>query len=220
MDAKQCIWDYMKMNHKLKECDAIFVLGSFDTNVAVYAAELFNRGLAPVLICAGSGTVNMENPAWVGFQGSTEAEIFADIVRKHGVPADKILIESASQNTGQNYEFTSKLLLKHGYPPLKSVIAVQKQFMERRTYATGKVWWPDVDIMATSAPMEMKDYPSSNPTVLAAPGEHWVHAMVGDLQRIKVYPEKGFQIEQHIPADVWAAYNELVAAGYTNCLIK
>jgi hypothetical protein len=43
--------------------------------------------------------------------------------------------------------------------------------------------------------------------------------MVGDLQRIRLYPEKGFQIHQDIPDDVWDAYEELVKAGYTKYLI-
>jgi hypothetical protein len=43
--------------------------------------------------------------------------------------------------------------------------------------------------------------------------------MVGDLQRIRLYPEKGYQIFQEIPDDVWAAYEELVAAGYDRHLI-
>ena len=42
--------------------------------------------------------------------------------------------------------------------------------------------------------------------------------MVGDLQRIKIYPEKGFQIEQHIPEDVWKAFEFLVAAGYNEAI--
>ena len=70
--------------------------------------------------------------------GSTEADVFADIARRAGVPSDKILIENRSQNTGQNYEFTSRLLADKGIK-LEKVIAVQKPFMERRTYATGKV---------------------------------------------------------------------------------
>ena len=37
--------------------------------------------------------------------------------------------------------------------------------------------------------------------------------MVGDLQRIRVYAERGFQIPQEIPDDVWLAYEELVRAG-------
>ena len=138
-----------------------------------------------------------------------------------GVPRQCIIFENKSQNTGQNYEFTTALLAERGINirENKTIIAVQKQFMERRTYATGKVWWPDVDILVTSPPMKMEDYTASNPTIAAA-GDHWICAMVGDLQRIREYPAKGFQIAQDIPASVWDAYQVLVEAGYTNCLIK
>ena len=44
--------------------------------------------------------------------------------------------------------------------------------------------------------------------------------MVGDLQRIKIYPDKGFQIPQEIPEDVWAAYEALVSAGYDQHLAQ
>ena len=47
-----------------------------------------------------------------------------------------------------------------------------------------------------------------------------INIMVGDLQRIKVYPERGFQIPQEIPSNVWAAYEALVAAGYDRHLVK
>lgn len=88
--------------------------------------------------------------------------------------------------------------------------------MERRTYATGKVWWPDVDIIVTSPSLTLEEYPNESTNI----NEHWLHAMVGNLQRIKEYPAKGFQIEQDIPDEVWQAYEFLVAEGYTNTLIK
>jgi hypothetical protein len=44
--------------------------------------------------------------------------------------------------------------------------------------------------------------------------------MVGDLQRIRVYPARGFQIEQDVPVNVLDAYNQLVAAGFTKHLIS
>ena len=44
--------------------------------------------------------------------------------------------------------------------------------------------------------------------------------MVGDLQRIRLYPAKGFQIPQDIPDEVWRAYEELVKAGYDKYLIN
>jgi len=43
--------------------------------------------------------------------------------------------------------------------------------------------------------------------------------MVGDLQRIRLYPAKGFQIHQDIPDDVWRAYEALVEAGYDTHLV-
>jgi hypothetical protein len=44
--------------------------------------------------------------------------------------------------------------------------------------------------------------------------------MVGDLQRIKIYPAKGFQVEQDIPGDVWEAYEKLLEMGFDECIIN
>lgn len=35
------IWDYHHMNHKLEKADCILALGSMDTRVAEWAAQLF-----------------------------------------------------------------------------------------------------------------------------------------------------------------------------------
>ncbi len=88
--AIKTIWDYMHMVHQLEKADAIFVLGSHDIRVGEYAAQLWLDGWAPYLICAGSGTVHSNNPAWRDFISSTEAEVFADIARKAGVPDGKM----------------------------------------------------------------------------------------------------------------------------------
>ncbi len=214
--AVEIVWDYMHMGHKLKKADAIVALGSYDIRVAEYAAQLWLEGWSKYLICTGSGTVHSNSPVWQGFVGSTEAEIFADIARKAGVPSSAILIENQSQNTGQNYEFTLKLLKEEGVE-VKSIIAVQKPFMERRTYATGKVWLPeDIELMVTSPRLTLEQYPNE----LVSKDDHWIHNMVGDLQRIKEYPAKGFQIQQDIPTEVWQAFEFLVGAGYSANLLK
>ena len=44
--------------------------------------------------------------------------------------------------------------------------------------------------------------------------------MVGDLQRLIVYGEKGWSARQEIPREVKAAYDGLVAAGYTKRLLQ
>lgn len=214
--AVKIIWDYMHMGHELEKADVIFVLGSYDIRVAEYAAKLWLDGWAPYLVCAGSGTVHSDNPVWQGFLGSTEAEIFADIALKVGVPNEAILIENKSQNTGQNYELTLKLLEEKGVV-VNKFIAVQKPFMERRVYATGKVWLSEnIELIVTSPPISIEEYPNE----VVSKNDHWIHNMVGDMQRIKLYPAKGFQIEQAIPDVVEEAYNFLVQTGFTDNLLK
>ena len=210
--AAQNIWDYMLMHHQLQKSDAIFVLGNSDIRVAEYAAQLYVGGWAPILLCAGSGTVHNHKPGRELFVGTTEAELFASVARQMGVPKEAIIIENESQNTGQNYEFTIKKLEERNIK-LARVILVQKPYMERRTFATGKVWLPDVELIVASPPIPFNQYPK-----VAGDEEKVINAMVGDLQRIREYPKKGFQIEQEIPVEVWEAYEYLVAQGYSKRL--
>ena len=214
--AIQKIWDYMHMNHKLKKADVIFVLGNRDIRVAEYAAKLYHDEFAPVILFSGSGDIHNHKPGREQFAGSTEAKVFAAVAQKLGVPETAILIENKSQNTGDNYKFAIELLKQKGINP-KIIIAVQKPYMERRTYATGKVHLPDdIELIVTSPPIPVAEYPNE----VNGRDEHWLNAMVGDLQRIKEYPARGFQIEQEIPDDVWQAYEFLVAQGYNKRLIK
>ena len=213
-EAAKKIWEYMLMHHELKKADLIFVLGSRDVRTAEYAAKLYKEGWAPLIVFSGSGTIHADKPGREQFAGTTEADLFADIAIKNGVPLSAILVENQSQNTGDNYEFTSRLLRNRGVQP-KRIIAVQKPFMERRVYATGKIHWPDVDLIVTSPPISYEE----NPTIYITK-DQMIHALVGDLQRIREYPKRGFQIEMNIPSEVWSAYEFLVAKGYTERLIK
>ena len=194
-EAIRIVWDYMHLGHSLKKADAIMVLGSYDIRVAEYAAKLWLEGWAPYLICTGSGTVHSDSAVWQGFVGSTEAEVFANIARKAGVPNDVILTENKSQNTGQNYEFTSSLLKEKGVV-LERLIAVQKPFMERRTYATGKIWLPkNIELIVTSPDLSLDEYPNE----IVSKNDHWIHNMVGDLQRIKNTLLRVFRFTKQFP---------------------
>jgi hypothetical protein len=110
--------------------------------------------------------------------------------------------------------FTRRLLAERGLDPA-SFILVQKPYMERRSYATFMKRWPEKRAIVTSPQAGNTEYLAgySNDALTA---DDVVGIMVGDLQRIRDYPARGFQIPQEIPADVWAAYEELVALGYTD----
>ena len=203
------LWDYHHLNDAMAKSDCILALGSHDTRVADRAAELFLEGWAPVLIFSG-GLGNVTRGIWT----ETEADKFAAIAVKKGVPENAILIENKSSNTGENILFTQKLLQEKNLDP-QNFIVVQKPYMERRSYATFKKHWPQKNILVTSPQISFEDYPNSE-----IPVERVINIMTGDLQRIRIYPGKGFQIPQEIPDDVWDAYEQLVALGYDKHLAK
>ncbi len=212
--ATQKIWDYMLLHHTLQKSDAIFVLGNRDLRVAQHAAKLYLEGWAPILLCAGSGSIHNHKPGREQFIGKTEAEVFAGEAIRMGVPKENILIEKESQNTGQNYEFAIRRLVENNITP-KQIIIVQKPYMERRAYATGKIWLPNTELIVSSPPISLENYPNEMMDMREV-----INSLVGDIQRIQEYPKKGFQIEQYIPEDVLGAYEYLVKDGYTDRLAR
>jgi len=202
------IWEYGHMHQELEKADAIFALGSHDVRVAEYAAALFLDGWAPLLIFSGK-----EGRLTKNLLTKSEAEVFADVALKAGVPKEKIIIEPNSTNTGENILFTKKLLEEKGFD-IRKFILVQKPYMERRAYATFKKQWPEKEFIVTSPPIPFEEYPDH-----VKPREAMINTLVGDLQRIKLYPDKGFQIFQDIPPDVWSAYEALIVLGYTKHMV-
>jgi uncharacterized SAM-binding protein YcdF (DUF218 family) len=131
-----------------------------------------------------------------------------------GVPEASILVENKSTNTGENILFTQQLLARKNLEP-RSFIVVQKPYMERRSYATFKQHWPHKKLVVTSPQISFEDYPTEE-----IPLERVINIMAGDLQRIKFYPGKGFQVYQEIPAEIWQAFEQLVALGFDKHLMK
>jgi uncharacterized SAM-binding protein YcdF (DUF218 family) len=207
------IWRYHQMDHQLVPADVILVLCSHDTVVAERGAQLFLEGWAPLLIFSG-GLGGITKALWT----EPEADRFAQIARSMGVPESSILIENRSTNTGENVRFTREMLGARGLDPA-SLILVQKPYMERRTYATFNKVWPGKQLVVTSPRLSLDDYLARYSHGSLSPTDV-ISIMVGDLQRIREYPARGFQIPQHIPDEVWDAYLQLVNAGFDKYLLK
>ncbi len=198
------IWDYHHIGHKLREAQAMVVLGSHDLRVAEWAARLYHEGWAPVIIVSGSAM-----PWAIKLWGMSEAAKFKEVMVGHGVPADRIWTDERAQNTGENAKFIDEILRAHDLDP-SSILCVQKPYMERRTYATLKRWWPNRHLIVSSPPISFDDWVAGSDLSR----RETIDLMVGDLWRIKEYPAKGFQIEQAIPDEVWAAHDFMAVRGY------
>jgi uncharacterized SAM-binding protein YcdF (DUF218 family) len=207
------LWEYHQLRHELRPADAIVVLCSHDTRVAGRGAELWLERWAPLLVFSG-GLGSITRDLW----REPEADQFARIARGMGVPAERILIENRSANTGENVRFTRALLAATSIAADRFIV-VQKPYMERRSYATFKKVWPEADVVVTSPRVTLDEYllHYSNGSLTT---EDVIDIIVGDLQRIRIYAERGFQIAQEIPGDVWESYEALVRAGYDRRLVK
>jgi uncharacterized SAM-binding protein YcdF (DUF218 family) len=185
------------------------VLGSHDTRVAERGAQVFLADLAPLIVFSGYlGALTSD--LWT----RPEAEIFADVAASRGVPRDRMLIEARATHTGENVDFSRKLLAERGIHP-RTAIAVQKPYMERRTLATFRQRWPELEVMVTSPQIDFGAYPNHEIS-----REDVIHIMLGDFQRLILYAERGWSAPQSIPPEVMTAYQRLVAAGYTGRLIR
>ncbi|QQL45439.1 YdcF family protein [Sulfuriroseicoccus oceanibius] len=203
----ESLWAYHQLNHTVSPADAVLVFGSNDLRVAEHAARLVMDGLAPWLLFSGA------RGRMTGHWDQTEAEAMAAVALAAGVPESAILIENRATNTGENIRFSRELLADRNLT-VDNAIVVQKPYMERRTIAALDVQWPELNAIASSPPLPFDAYCTDD-----LPQDVVIAAMVGDFQRIVEYPAKGFASEQPIPPDSRAAYQNLVAAGYSAHLI-
>jgi uncharacterized SAM-binding protein YcdF (DUF218 family) len=207
LNAAKTLWDYLRLDQPLKKCDCVIAMGSHDLRVADYAAKLMIEGWAPLLVCSGS-VGRLTRAIW----NESEAAKFTRIAETAGVPNDHILVEDRSTNTGENILFSKNLLGEKGYI-IKSAILVHKPYMERRAFATAKFYWSELELVVSSPQIQFENYATTE-----IPMDDIIQIMVGDFQRILVYPERGFQIAQEIPVEANEAFRFLVNEGYTQYL--
>ena len=202
----ELIYDFLSSPGPVPDhADVIIALGTHDLRVADYAAEIFLSGRAPLLICSG-GLGKVTGSLFT----RPEAELFMERCCSLGVPPENILVESSSTNTGENFRFSRELLADRGIFP-STGIAVSKPYMAKRAWATGTKQWPEVSWSVMTQPLSLEEYGTDETTI---------SLMVGDLQRLLVYAEMGFQAPVEVPDEIWSAYDRLVAAGYDQYVIK
>jgi uncharacterized SAM-binding protein YcdF (DUF218 family) len=207
----EVLWDYHRLGIAYDPADVILGLGSYDLTVAELAARLFLEGRGTWLLFAGGlvpRTDLLQTP-W----DRPEADVFGDRARELGVPIARMVLETASMNTGENFRFSLETMRARQID-CNALLVVTKPNMERRARATAMVNVPaSIKVMVTSPPATFHEYRQTvDPAKL-------ISLMVGDLQRIMLYPSLGFQAAEIVPCHVDASYRRLIEAGFTSHLI-
>ncbi|MGW3643136.1 YdcF family protein [Streptomyces sp. NPDC005143] len=204
----QRLWEFQQMDHEPRPCSVGIGLGSHDLGVADVTANLYRRGMFPLIVFTGATSRTTRDRMPRG-----EAEHYRERALELGVPASAILVEPKARNTGENVNFARELLAGRGID-VSSVLLVSKPYEERRAYATARRLWPEVEIVSASAPMTLSEYADSigDPRLV-------LDMLVGAQQRLLIYPEQGFMIRQEVPDSVAAAYERLCSEGFTSRLV-
>ncbi|MGF1341316.1 YdcF family protein [Streptomyces flavovirens] len=203
----QVLWDYHQMHHELRPCSVAIGLGSHDLGVADTAADLYKRGMAPLIVFTGATSPTTRERMPRG-----EAVHYRERALALGVPDAAVLVEPDARNTGENIRLSRSLLEEIGMD-VASVLLITKPYEERRAFATARKMWPEVEIVSASTPVTFARYLDTIQDTGMV-----LDMMVGALQRILDYPQQGFTVIQEVPADVAAAYERLRAQGYSRRL--
>ena len=213
MENVQILWDFMHMGQLLEKADVIVGFGCYDEDIPKRCAELWHQGFAP-WVCFSGGLGRNTSGIW----SKSEAERFAAIAMAEGVPENRIILENKSTNSAENLLFTPKVLAEKGIKEEK-IIAVHKPYMERRLWAAMQVYWPQVRAVYTSPQVTVEEH-IAHAEKIGMTRKGVIETIVGDVQRMELYAEKGYQAPVEIPDEVRAAFDALVAEGYTGQLAK
>ena len=208
-EAGACLYAYLAMPEVEAPATAgcVIVLGSKYLDVPRFAGELSARHRYPLMVFSGNRGRNTADLP------STEAETFEQIARPLLPAATRILLEMRATNTGDNIRFSLRLLAELGIE-VRDFLLIQNPTMTRRAYTTFAKEQPGVTVTCVSPDRNYDDYLTS-----AAAAWSLIDDMVGNLQRILVYPSLGYQIEQAVPAPVLSAYHLLLSRGFDRQLL-
>jgi uncharacterized SAM-binding protein YcdF (DUF218 family) len=205
----EVIWNYHQLSHEPRQCDVGIGLGSHDLGVATYAAKLFHDGMFKVLVFTGATSATTRERFPRG-----EAEHYREHAVELGVPGSAIFVEPNATNTGENIRYSRSVLSAEGINPISAVL-ISKPYMQRRAYATAGKFWPELDVVCASEPISFPGYIDS-----IGDEKLVVDMLVGDMQRVLIYPRMGFAVEQEVSSEVVKSYSRLVERGFVSRLLR
>lgn len=206
VEMSQVLWDFHTATPEVPDmpADVVVGLGSYDETVAYQSVQVFRDRDACWLLFSG------DRGNWTrDLYKTSEAEHFGALARQNGISDNRIIIEGAATNIGENVRFSEACLQSSNL----NIVFVTKPQTRLRLYLT---------LLKVS---RSKAYAVSAPqrTMIQAfdlfGRDRIVNEMVGDLDRIEAYPQRGFSTAVSIPPMVNIAKQRLLDLGYdSHCL--
>ncbi len=202
----------MKLEEDIAPADLIMGCGCGNLEIPKYCAKLYQQGFGKkILFAGGLGKITKEK--WA----KTEAKRFEEVALHQGIAKENILLEEESTNTGDNFRFSKKLLEKINFP-IHSILIVHSASSSRRTFATAKALWKDISFQITYPKQTTEEFIQKLNSFESEKRHQEISLLVGDIQRLKLYPKLDWLLPQEIPSSVEQAYEALKDMGYTDYL--
>lgn len=208
VQALEEIWNYMKIDMKIEKSDLIIGCGCLNLEIPVKCADLLKENYAQnILFSGGLGKLTTDK-----FQ-KTEAEIFKDIAIEKGIEPRKIYLEKESTNTGDNFSFSLKIIEKYKIKSDK-IIIVHNNLSQRRTLSAAKARIKNKEISITSPNKTFSQFIEKLNNSTEEEQYRIISVIVGDIQRLIIFPQLGWQTENEVPEIIIADYYKLKKLGY------
>lgn len=195
------LWDWQAAHDEPGPADAALGLGSYDVRVADRCVELFRAGQVRLVCFSGASGNFTEGRFPLG-----EARAFAERALALGLPGSALVIEPDARNTADNIRLARPLLEACG---VRSLVVVAKPNMIARARATLPIHWPGVSAGFAGARVAFGSDLAPGRTL-----RDLVNELVGDAERLRLYPGRGWQVPVPIPGEVSHAVRELILRGY------
>mgnify|MGYP001595045036 CR=1 FL=1 len=180
---------------RLPKVDAIFCFGHSEVHTPKHAAKLYHKGLAPLVVVTGFvGHRNVELPK--GF--TNQADLFAHVLIKQGVPDSAILREKESRNTLDNVLLGMEIV-RESKLKIESLILCALPSHLRRCRATFAMHYPKVKTFGSSFPFSEMDWMN----------DYRIGRLVGEVDRLIFYAIRGHIAPSVIPRTIKVACEKI-----------
>ena len=187
LEDLNCIQTKMLPKTVLKPADLLIVFGTtYGINLFVEnIVNLYKKGFCKYVLCTGG------NVAKYGTKIADESVIIRDLLVENGVPAEKILVETTSKNTGENLQFSIPILEEKfgGIDGINSIIGVGKIHATLRFLMTMCKYFPVAEKMFFPINVFGCD---ENLWYLH---DKFYQKLIAEVGKVDEYLEKGFMAE-------------------------
>jgi uncharacterized SAM-binding protein YcdF (DUF218 family) len=200
------LWDYLHLGMTVRPAECLLVFGGHDIGVAARAADLYDEGMAPLIVVSGGSRAVPD-----GSDSPTEAEAIADVLFSRGIPKEVIALERLASNTSENFWLSAELLRDLGLEAA-TFLAVTKPYAERRTVATARRRWPGKQVNVTSQVVSFDDYLADS-----IPAARILSHLAGEAIRLETYSATGLiDPGEPVPTNILNTARTLQTAGFSS----